>query len=445
MSELAIFGGEKAVRTPVGDMFNWPIYTEEDEAAIIDVLRARAMSGTNLTKQLEAEFSAWQGTKYALGCSSGTAAIHSSYYGCGVGIGDEVICPSATYWASVVSIFSLGATMVFADIDPETLCIDPKDIEHRITERTKAIMVVHCFAYPADMDEIMEIARRHNIKVIEDVSHAQGGMYKGRKLGSIGDVGVMSMMTGKSLAAGESGMLVTDNREIYERAIAFGHYERFRDPDFIQSEYLHPVLGLPIGGHKYRMHQMSSAVGRVQLKHYDERCEKIREAMNYFWDQLEGTPGVKAHRPAKDSGSHMGGWYASHGLYKEEELDGLSVTRFCQAVTAEGCRLPVGGYRPLHLHALFNDYDVYGHGKPTRIANSDRDLRQPLGSLPKSENAGTHCYSIPWFKHLDKQIIDEHVAAFKKVAANYKELLADDPGNPTVIGWYYTSNAATAG
>src|SRR5690606_10505379 len=126
------------------------------------------------------------------------------------------------------------------------LCLDPKDIEHRIGERTKAIVVVHYFGYPADMDEIMAIARKHNLKVIEDVSHAHGGLYKGKQLGTIGDVGAMSLMAGKALAIGEGGMLVTNDREIYERSIALGHYER-NTAAYIQSEALKPFVGLPLG------------------------------------------------------------------------------------------------------------------------------------------------------------------------------------------------------
>ena len=442
MSELAIFGGSKSVHTSIDDMFEWPIFTKEEDDAVLDVLHKHAMSGTTVTKQFEKEFAQWQGTTYALGFNNGTASIHGALYGCGVGIGDEVICPSATYWASVAPLYSLGATPVFADIDPDILCIDPKDIEHRITSHTKAIMVVHCFAYPADMDSIMEIARRHNLKVVEDVSHAQGGYYNERKLGSIGDVGAMSIMSGKSLACGEGGMMVTNNREIYERAIAFGHFERFYNPAEFATEYLKEALGLPIGGYKYRMHQMSSAVGRIQLKYYDGRCAEIRKSMNYFWDQLAGLPGIRAHRPPADSGSHMGGWYGSRGLYVPEELGGLSIIRFCQAVSAEGCAIQPGGYRPLHLHPLFSTYDVYGHGKPTRMANSDHDLVQPLGTLPNAEGARFRVYTIPWFKHYRPEIIDEYINAFRKVINHYQELLADDPGNPRDLGLYFTSHAS---
>ncbi|NMB97555.1 MAG: DegT/DnrJ/EryC1/StrS family aminotransferase [Clostridiaceae bacterium] len=436
--KLALFGGPKAVQCDPGDMFVWPIITKEDEDAVLDVLHRRAMSGTDVTKQFENEFAQWQGTKYALGFSSGTAAIQTAMFACKVGVGDEIIAPSVTYWASAAQAFSLGATPVFAEIDENTLCIDPNDIEHRITDRTKAIVVVHYLGHPADMEPIMGIARRHNIKVIEDVSHAQGGLYKGRKLGTIGDVGAMSLMSGKSFAIGEAGMLVTDDREIYERAIAFGHYERFRENE-IETEYLKPLAGLPLGGYKYRVHQMSSALGRVQLKYYDERCIEIRKAMNYFWDLLEGVPGLRAHRVPKDSDSNMAGWYAPHGIYKSEELGGLSVTRFTEAVRAEGVEACAPGCNAaLHTHALFNTADVYGHGKPTRIANANKDVREFDNSLPVSEKIGAMVYGIPWFVHYRPEIIEQYAYAYRKAAENYKELLKDDPGNPPKLGgWHF--------
>lgn len=435
-SNLAIHGGPKAVRTDPGDVFRWPIITNEDEEAVLEVLRRGGMSGTDVTIQFEKEFAQWQGLKYALGFSSGTAALHGAMFGCKIGVGDEIICPSVTYWASVLQCFSLGATVVFAEIDPQTLCIDPKDIEHRVTDHTKAIMVVHYVGYPADMDPILAIARRHGLKVIEDVSHAQGGLYKGEKVGTFGDVAAMSLMSGKSFAVGEAGMLATDDREIYERALAFGHYGRYDDR--IQTEYLKAFRGLPLGGYKYRMHQLSSALGRVQLRYYDQRCKEIRKAMNYFWDLLAGVPGLRAHRPPRDSGSNMAGWYSPRGLYRPEELGGLSVTRFAEAVRAEGSICTPGVNRPLHLHPLLNTCDVYGHGVPTRIAHADRDLRQPPGSLPVSEKIGTLTYRIPWFKRYCPETIEEHADAYRKVAENYGELLEDDPGNPPDLGgWHF--------
>jgi dTDP-4-amino-4,6-dideoxygalactose transaminase len=434
---LALLGGEKAIRRDPGDLFDWPIVTPEDEAVVLDVLRRRAMSGTNVTRKFEEEFAAWQGCRYALGFNNGTASIHAALFGCGIGAGDEVICPSVTYWASAVPVYSLGGTVAFADIDPDTLCIDPGDIERCIGRRTKAIIVVHYLGHPADMDSIMAIARKHGLKVLEDVSHAQGGLYKGRKLGSIGDVGAMSMMTGKSLAVGEAGMMVTDNREIYERALAFGHYSRYTK-DNIQTESLKPYAGLPLGGYKYRMHQMSAAMGRVQLARYDERCVEIRRAMNEFWDRLEGVPGLRAHRVDEKTGSNMAGWYAPHGLYRAEELGGLSVTRFAQAVRAEGFGCIPGCNNALHTHSLFQTCDVYGEGKPTRVARAVRDVRALDRDLPVSERIGTVTYSIPWFKHNRSEFIEEYANAFRKAALNYEKLLLDDPGDPLQLGgWHF--------
>ena len=399
--KLALFGGPKAVTKDPGDIFTWPIITEEHEQAVLKVLRDRSMSGTDVTLKFEEEYRKWVGSKYALAFSSGTASLQAALYGCKVGVGDEVIMPSITYWASGLQAYSLGATVVFAEVDPDTLCIDPDDIEKKISDKTKAIVAVHYMGYPADMDRIMAIAKKYGIKVVEDVSHAHGALYKGRLVGTIGDVAGYSLMTGKSFAIGEGGILTTDDREIYERAVAFGHYERYR-PDLIQTEYLKEGAGLPLGGYKYRMHQMSSAVGLVQIKYYDEQIKKIQEAMNYFWDLLEGVPGIKAHRPPKDSGSTMGGWYAAHGLYRPDELEGLSVTTFCKAVRAEGCSTSPGCNLALHTHPLFHTVDVYGHGKPTRIANASRDVRE-LDVLPVSEKIGSMTYSIPWFKHYDKK------------------------------------------
>jgi dTDP-4-amino-4,6-dideoxygalactose transaminase len=421
-SPLAIHGGPKAVQTDPGDIFSWPIITQEDEEAALEVLRAGKMSETDITQEFEKEFAAWHGTKFALAHNTGTAALHGAMFGCRVGVGDEIICPSLTYWASALPAFSLGATVVYAEVDPNTLTLDPNDVEHRITDRTKAIIAVHYCGYPCDMDPLMEIANRHGVKVIEDVSHAHGGLYKGRLVGTIGHVGAMSVMSAKALPVGEGGMLITNDREIYERAVHFGHYERTAS---LTLPELEPFKGLPLGGCKYRMHQISSAVGRVQLRYYRERMEEIQKAMNYFWDLLEGVPGLRAHRPPRDSGSTMGGWYAAHGLYVPEELGGLSIHKFCQAVTAEGVPTSPGANLLMHLHPLLNEADIYGHGKPTRLANASRDVRQPRGSLPVTESIPERIYWIPWFKRYRPQIIEEHAAAYRKVAEHADLLLKE--------------------
>jgi dTDP-4-amino-4,6-dideoxygalactose transaminase len=432
MSNLAFSRGEKLPALNSGNMFNtgsdmffWPVINQAMEDGVIKVLREVKMSGTDLTKEFEAGFAKWHDVKYAIGHSSGTAALQTAMYAAGLGAGDEMICPNITYWASCAQALTLGASVVFADIDPVTLCINPDDIEHRITPATKAIMVVHYLGYPADMDRIMLIAGKHNLKVIEDVSHAHGSLYKGKLVGTFGDVAGFSLMSAKSFAIGEAGILITNNRECYERAILFAHYER-------QSELTIPELkaeaGLPIGGYKYRMHQMSSVVGIEMLKCFPAQMEEVDKAMNYFWDRLEGLKGIRAHRPAKKSNCTMGAWYCPHGLYHPEELDRLSVKRFCEALQAEG----VAGCSPgcnatLASHRLFYATDVYNSGKPTNFSGKSNNF-------PVAENIQEHTFYIPWFKKFRPNEIDKYVEKFKLVIDNYKELLPGDDANQKITG-----------
>jgi dTDP-4-amino-4,6-dideoxygalactose transaminase len=427
---LAINGGPKALTKDAGDIFKWPIVTKSDENAVLDVLRRGAMSGTDITKHFEKEFADWMGMKFALGYCNGTESLRAAMWACGLGAGDEMICPSVTYWASCTAALTMGAAVNFAEIDRDTLCIDPKDIEHRIGPRTKIIMVVHYCGYPCDMDPIMKIARKHKLKVIEDVSHAHGGRYKGKMLGTIGDIGAMSMMAGKSFAIGEAGMMVTNNRDLYERCVAYGHYERTGLPsnfNAVDRSIFNPALnkfaGLPLGGYKHRMNQTCSAMGREQLKHYDRRMAEIQAAMNRFWDLLDGVPGLKAHRPPANSKSTMGGWYAARGLYRAEELGGLSCEKFCEAVRAEGfsgCN--PGANMPLHLHAVYHEADLFNMGKPTMISFGQRDVRQGPGTLPVAESIREIAYSIPWFKHDRPAIIKAHAQAYRKVAEHADEV-----------------------
>ncbi|HUT59225.1 MAG TPA: DegT/DnrJ/EryC1/StrS family aminotransferase [Phycisphaerae bacterium] len=432
-SELAIRGGPKAVTADPGDIFAWPIVTDEDEQAVLDVLRRGAMSGLDVTLEFEKRYAAWHGVRRALGFCNGTAALLGAMWACGVGVGDEIICPSVTYWASALPALSLGATVNFADIDPDTLCIDPADIEHRIGERTKAIVVVHLYGHPCDMDPILETARKHKVKVIEDASHAHGALYKGRMVGTIGDVGCFSLMAGKAFATGEAGILITNDRAIWERAVAFGFYERTGasryakgDEAAITDPQLVRFAGLPMGGFKHRMNQTCSAMGLVQLKHYPRRMAEIQKAMNYFWDELAGVPGIRPHRVAAGSGSTMGGWYVPVGLYDAAALGGLPIGRFVEAVVAEGARCGGLPNKPLHVHPLFHEADIYGHGKPTVLAHAARDVRQGPGTLPVCEAAPERVFSVPWFKHCRPEVIDQHVAAYRKVAEQAGELLKEE-------------------
>lgn len=420
---LAVNGGNKSIGNENEYIFHWPIITDEDIAAVVEVLKAGTMSGTSITKQFEKEYAEYFETKYALGFCNGTASLLASMWAVGLGAGDELITASMSYWASAAPALMLGAKVNFCDINRNTLCINPCDIEHRIGPDTKAILVTHYAGYPCPMDEIMEIAHKHNLKVIEDVSHAHGGLYHGRRLGSIGDISAMSLMAGKGFAIGEAGMIVTSDRELYERAISFAHYERTGIPskfnpvdNQLSFDYLKRFSGIPLGAAKGRMNQTCSALGRVQLKYFNERIKEIQNAMDYFWDSLANMPGLKPHRVVNTSENSMGCWYYPQGLYYSEELDGLSSADFCKAIQAEGIHwcFP-GGNSALHTHPFFNESDVFHLGKPTSIAFGGRDVRQHEGDLPISESIHDIAIAVPWFKHFNKNEINKYVSAFKKV------------------------------
>ena len=437
MSELALLGGEKVVKTEgPEELYHWPIVNEAMEAGVLQVLREGSMSGVKISKEFGDKFAEWIGVDYGLSFSSGTASIQTAMFAIGLGCGDEIISPSTTYWATCLPALSLGARVVFADVDPVSLCLDPNDIESRITERTKAIIVVHYLGYPADMDAIMAIARKHGLQVIEDVSHAHGALYNGKMTGSIGDVACFSLMSGKAFAIGEAGVFVTNDKKIFERGLLFAHYGRQSE---IEDEGLRKLTGLPWGGYKYRMHQMSAVVGLEQLKKFPAEMAEIDKAMNYFWDLLEGVPGVDAHRPPKGSGSTKGAWYAPHGIYKPEELGGLSIKRFVEAIVAEGGRTGLGCNKALHEHPIFSTIDIYGAGKPTQLANMPDGLDITPEDYPVTDTLQERTFSVPWFKHFDKEAVEAQAAVYRKVLENYEELLAGDKKETaTVSAWGLT-------
>jgi len=232
-------------------------------------------------------------------------------------------------------------------------------------------------------------------------------------------------MTGKALAVGEGGILFTDEKQVYERALLFGHYIRH---DEITLDELKPFAELPCGGAKHGIGQLSSAIGLVQLDLYPKQMAEIDKAMNYFCDLLEDTAGIKPIRPAKGTKTTKGGWYYPHFRYIAEELGGLSLSRFAQAVRAEGSICNPGCNKPLHPHPLFTSQDVYGHGRSTRIAFLDESAKivQYVENLPVAEGITRRVFEVPWFKHYEPETIEEHAGAYKKVIKNYQELLPGD-------------------
>lgn len=250
---------------------------EDDIAAVVDVLKSDYLTTGPKIAEFEKMVADYVGVKYAAAVTNGTAALHAACFAAGIGEGDEVITTSITFAASSNCVLYCGGTPVFADVDERTYNIDPEDIERKITDKTKAIIAVHLAGQPCDIDAIHEIAQKHNLIVIEDGAHALGSVYKGKKVGAISDMTTFSFHPVKPITTGEGGMIVTNNKEFYDRLKLFSSHGITRDqelmdrdggPWFYQQFYL---------GYNYRITDIQCALGCSQMKKLDCFLNRRRE------------------------------------------------------------------------------------------------------------------------------------------------------------------------
>jgi 8-amino-3,8-dideoxy-alpha-D-manno-octulosonate transaminase len=249
-------------------------------------------------QRFEEDFASHMGARYALGVTSGTAALDCAMAGLGIGPGDEVIVPAYTWWSDYTCVVHAGALPVFADID-RTLNIDPMDFERRITPRSKAVIAVHLLGGPCDMDPIIEIARRHKLAVVEDAAQCVGGSYRGKKLGSMGDAGIYSFQINKTMTSGEGGALVTSNPLIYERAA------RFHDMGTIRPLFLDrsgPSQVQTFAGENFRMSELTGAVLGAQLPKLDTMVSRMRQNAAVIYDGINDVRGIRLRQRPDPSG-----------------------------------------------------------------------------------------------------------------------------------------------
>jgi perosamine synthetase len=259
-----------------------PVLDGNEERYVLDCLRSNwiSSSGRYLTA-FEERFSAYCGVRYGVACSSGTAALHLALKALGIGPDDEVIIPCFTLIVAASTVLLAGAKPVLADVDPETWCLDPRGIEAYLTPRTKAIMAVHLYGHPCDMDPILEIARRHGCAVIEDAAEAHGAEYKGRKVGSLGDVGCFSFFGNKIITTGEGGMVITNRESVAARARLLRN-QAFEEPRFVHREL----------GFNYRLTNLQAAIGLAQCEKIQEKVERKRAIAERYRHLLAHAPEV---------------------------------------------------------------------------------------------------------------------------------------------------------
>lgn len=368
MTKLAVLGGAPMRDAKANPWPKWPVWDNKEEKALLEVLNSGVWS-YNGPKEAEfnKNFAEFTGVKYAISAANGTVTLQMALEACEVGVGDEVILPGLTWQATAATILDANATPILVDICDDSWCIDPKAIEAAITPRTKAIMPVHLYGSFCDMDEIMRIAKKHNLYVIEDCAHKHGGEWNGKKAGSIGDVGSFSFQLSKHLTAGEGGVLTTNNFEVAERLDALRNCGRRPEGMSVEVDKgagLYSDQGNFYQGGNFRITEFQAAILVEALKRLPEQNENRDANGMYLCTLLADLPGVQPMK--RDKRETKEAYFNFAFKYNKDEFKGLPVSKFRDALTAEIGISATGSYEPLNKCSLY-----VPHTKPSRHKLND--------------------------------------------------------------------------
>jgi len=407
----AILGGPKAVTLDQEEANRWPQLDEEDERAVLAVLRDGDISTHPVIRELERDYAAFTGEPYALAHNNGTAALTAAFFALDLQPGDQIIVPSATFWASVLPMLWFGLVPVFCESEPDRLGLDPEDIERRITERTRAIVVVHLWGLPSKMTEIRAIARKHDLRIIEDASHAHGATWRGEPCGALGDIGVFSLQGDKLAPAGEGGIFLCHDYKYYERAVLLGDVTRILTLDTPARRFAATSFGV-----KTRIAPVSAAIARNQLKRLPEHNRRRNRNLTYLSERLEAL-GFDTFLPPP----HIERVYFEFIIRYDPTRIPLPLPLLIEALQAEGCMVAAPRYPLLHQQPFFTE----GHDRQS--LRLPPDLVPPPcapDGLPKTEAQNGALVRLPTFPCADTPLLDQYAEAFRKVIAHADGILA---------------------
>ena len=414
MAKLAVFGGEPIRRE---NYPSWPVFDERDIEAVTNTVQSGRWGGFPYpgpnTAKFATKFAEIQGGGFAVPMINGTITMEVALRASGIGWGDEVIVPAYTFQATAYAPMVAGAIPVIVDIDPETYCIDPNKVLEAVTDRTKAIIVVHIASQMADMDAIMEIAKKHNLVVIEDSAHAHGAQWRGMGAGTIGDFGSFSFQSAKIITTGEGGVLLCKDPEMAQRAASIIDCGRPKDPEGKQF-----TMGV-----NYRWSELHAALGLVALERFPEQHRQRQAMADYLEESLSEIPGIRLL--GRDLRLTKRSFYR-YIIKIDPEFFRCNNESFCYALRAEG--IPVDtGYPPMNHYELF---------QPALS-------KLPVPSVfPEYFNFGKMSFPVTerasWEESIwmgesifrsGKQGIDDLVAGLKKLVDHRVELANLNPGD----------------
>lgn len=340
----------------------WPVFDDCERQRLAAVLESGQWWFGERVRAFEAAYAAFQGARFAVSCTNGTTALEMGLRALGVLEGDEVIVPPYSFVATASAVITVGAVPVFADIEPDTLNIDPADVERKLTPRTRAIIPVHVGGRMADMDRLNELAARRGLRVLEDAAHAWGSQWRGRGAGTLGRAGTFSFQVSKNITAGEGGALVTDDEELAELCRSFTHCGRRKGGAWYDHDYL---------GSNLRLTEFQAAILLAQLERLPGQMAR-REANAALLDRaLAGIRGLRLLPPEPRMTRRS---YHMYIFRVDEAALGLARDRFLEALVAEGVPASKGWYRPLYRNGVFqNAHRGPAHGITAPLAGKGVD------------------------------------------------------------------------
>ena len=429
MGKLAINGGALLRTKP---FISWPVFDETEVESISNVVRSGKWwrfaygEGLELNEKtsgddraqvvlFQEEFAKYQDATYGLACANGTASMEIALKALGIGPGDEVIVPAYTYVASATCVLQVNAIPIFVDIDPDTYNINPDLIEAAITPQTRAIIPVHFSGQSADMDKILAIAKKHKLFVVEDAAHAHGSEWKGKRLGSLGDVGSFSFQASKCITAGEGGAIVSNNKELIQRCDSYIWAGREVGRPWYEFHRL---------GWNYRITEFQGAILRVQLTRLDSQIEKRTENVEYLKKRFESE--IECLKLLKlDPNATRHSYHIVMAKYNPKVL-GVSKDIFVDALAAEGIAVAKGYSSPIYKNPMFINQDFYPKGCPVNCSHYGKTIDYAAfeESCPVSERACSD--EAVWFDQRmflgTKEDMDDIINAVLKVQSNVNEL-----------------------
>jgi perosamine synthetase len=418
MSDLALLGGPK---TRMASFPPYPVIGEAERDAVIEVLDEGRLStfiaspgehflGGRRIRQFEEEFADFHQVRFAVAFNSATAALHAAVVACGVQPGHEVIVPPYTFTSTATCALMHGAIPVFADVEAETFCLDPKSVVGVVSPLSQAVIPVHLFGQAAPMEELLEVARNHKLRVIEDCAQAPGATYKGQKVGTFGDCGIFSFQETKNLMTGEGGMLITNDPNIAEIAQLVRNHGEAALPPGEARTYKAEILGW-----NYRMTEFEAAIGRIQLRQLTTQNGVRQRLAAYLTRALSDIPGLRVPsiRPECE---HV---YYVYPLLYDEKTWGIPRARFVDVVTAEGIPMSGGYVKPLYLSPLYQEQRAWAFRGYHGAANY-KEGTCPVAEQLHSQNVLILAIVRPPATERD---MDDIARAILKVWAHRKDLL----------------------